>query len=952
MKNSFFHQTAAHILQEHGNDLQRVVVFLPNQTGIHFFRKALAETAQSAVWAPICTTPSKQMEKTSGLVVGHKIRLAAELHRVYQAVLGREPEPFERFFPWADLLLNDFDDIDKYLTDAKILYANLAGLKNIEEQFAFLTEEQITLIRRFWRSYQEPSVTESKERFLRIWEKLYDVYRIFTEILPKKGFGYEGLLHRTAVENPQHLFEGFEDVQTAYAVGFNRMNACEKKFFQELRKKYNTQFYYDAHPAVTSDLMHEAGKFYRENTFFFPPKTKEEKELTQPHIHVVSVSGSTTAVKYAAGEIQKAIAGQPPEEVLVMMPDEKQLVPLIYSLPNELEAVNITAGLALSETPIVSMLRVLYNVRRTASERPSGIFYRVADVFKALQHPYLNFQFGHANTEILQRLKRENRSRPERAMLLREPIHTLIFSLHHELPFFEAVTEILRHILSTENLPLFEKRIIQTACETVVAVSEIIRSEQLPSDDKASFMLLNNVLRNTRIPFEGEPIVGMQMMGPLETRNLDFKTVIIPAMGDDLFPGTNPPKTYIPFALRRAFGLPLPEDITAELSHIFFRLLQRAENVVLVCNTSAGPMTTGEPSRFILRLEADDYYAPLLHKKSVVEKVQFKEPIEINIAKENTVLEKMNALTKSAERPMYPTAINTYLECTLRFYFRYIASIKEENELADIADHAAFGSIFHWIMEWLYTDFIGKEIHPHDLAHLRQQFDAVSEKAFKKHFGYRAEEPFEFEGETLIQREVIRKYVNQLLDLDAAYAPFNIIGLELGEGDDKLQFPLTFPTAEGEKTIWLAGKIDRVDEKNGIIRILDYKTGADDLKYAGIPSLFDRANNRRNKAALQTWLYGLIYGTNHPENPIIQAGVISVRNMFEPHFEPILKEKIDPEKKMSGYTNVNNLHDKKEEFLTELKTLFEEMYNIDIPFSQTEKLEKCLTCPYREICRR
>lgn len=954
MSTSFLHKTAAHMLAEQGKDLQKTVVFLPNRTGINFFRKALAETANSAVWAPVCLTPGKQMEKASGLVIGHKIRLAAELHRVHQQVLAKDPEPFERFFPWADLLLNDFDDIDKYLADAKVLYANLAGLKNIYEQFAFLTEDQVALIRRFWKSYEEPSITDSKERFLRIWEKLYEIYDTYTRILPQKGFGYEGLLHRKAVENPEGLLVGLEGIQAAYVVGFNRLNACERRFFGVLRKNIPTQFFYDAHPLTAKDPLHEAGRFYRETSLFFPPKNKEEeREIKRPVIDIVSVSGSTTAVKYAAGEVEKALQdGQRPEDILVMMPDEKQLMPLLYSLPEALPDVNITSGLGLSETPIVSLLKVLYTLRKNAVQKPSGLFFRLADVVKALQHPYLNFDLEPIHTALVQTLKKGKRIRPEQRTLTGTPLHASIFVAQAEMPFHTALTQVLQFLLQSEQVPLFERRILQTACESAVAVDEIIRLENLPSDDKASFTLLNSVLRGTRIPFEGEPVVGMQLMGPLETRNLDFKTVIIPAMSEDLFPGAGNAKTYIPFALRRAFGMPLPEDRMAELSHIFYRLLQRTEKVVLIANTSAGPMTTGEPSRFILRLEADDFYAPLLHKKAVVESVQFRRPETLVIPKTGQTLATLLSLTDEGAHPMYPTAINTYLECTLRFYFRYIAGIKEQDELSEIADHAAFGSIFHWVMEWLYVDFVGREIHESDIQGIRQRFDALSERAFKKHFGYADSETFDFEGETLLQREIIRKYVYRVLELDAQYAPFTVIGLELGEGDDALRIPFPFATAEGTKTIRLGGKIDRVDQKGGITRILDYKTGSDALTYTDIPALFDRSLKKRNKAAFQTWLYGVIYGQNYPQHELLQAGIVSVRNMFEEGFNPIIKEKQDPLKPNSGYQPVYNLHEKQAEFIERLQALFSEMYNTDIPFTQTENTDKCKTCPYREICRR
>lgn len=954
MIHPFLHQMARHIISKHGNDLQRIAVFFPNQTGINFFQKALSEVAESSVWAPLCSTPGRQMEKVSGLLPGNKIRLASELHRVYQLVLGREPEPFERFFPWADLLLADFDDIDKYLVDAKLLYANLAGLREINEQFSFLTEEQIALIKRFWKAYEEPSITDSKERFIRIWEKLYDVYNTFTQVLVEKGYGYEGLLHRKAAEMPETLFTGLENIEFAYVVGFNRMNSCEKTFFSELRKKYNTQFFYDTHPHVANDKMHEGGKFYRESSFFFPgTELGNEEHLSSPAIDIVSVSGSTAAIKYAASEIEASInEGQNPEDILVMMPDDRQLMPLLFSLPDNLETLNITAGLSLIETPAVSLLRVLYDVRKTASVRPSGTFFRIADVVKALRHPYLNLSTVNENRRVLDRLKSENRVRPEKQMLIENDLHRFIFSLKDERTFHESVTDILRWLLEDEDIPVFEQIVLRVACDAASSVSEVVRAEGLPTDDKAAFILLNNVFRSTRIPFEGDPVRGMQVMGPLETRNIDFRTVIIPAMADDLFPGTGASKTYIPFTLRRAFGLPLPEDRAAELSQIFFRLLQRAGRVVLICNTSAGPLTTGEPSRFILRLESDDYYRSLLRRKSMVEKVRFKEPVTIKIEKEGDVWAKMQEYVNQEEKAFYPTAINTYIDCSLRFYFRYIAGIKEEEELSDVADHAAFGSIFHTVMEWIYTDFVGKVVTPNDIENVRSQIDHYCEIAFKKHFGYKEHEQFDFEGETLIQREIIRKYVNRMLDLDAEYGPFYLTGLELGDSENPLRMPLSFSTDTGEKNVWLGGKIDRVDEKDDTVRILDYKTGADDLRYLSVPDMFNKETKTRNKAALQTWIYGIIYAHNYPEKETVQAGVISVRNMFESNFEPILQEKTDPENRMSRYEKVGNLYHKKEELMNGMRELFSEIYNKDVPFIQTDNLEKCRTCPYNDLCRR
>jgi CRISPR/Cas system-associated exonuclease Cas4 (RecB family) len=950
----FLHSIAENLIHQNGYDLRNIAVFFPNRTGIHFFMKALSVSApDKPLWAPVCMTPGMQMEKASGLVIGNKIRLAAELHHVYRSILQREPEPFERFFPWADLLINDFDDIDKYLADARMLYANLAGLKEINEQFAFLTEEQILLIKRFWRSYEEPKITEPKVRFLRIWEKLYEVYQGFTQVLSEKGFAYEGFLHRKAVENPKTLFVGMESVEKVLVVGFNRLNACEKSFLNELRKSFPVQFYYDEHPGAAKDLMHEGGRFFRETSSFFPPSMPETKEFQAPEIEIIYVTGNTSAVKITAHEIHKAITelNNREEDILVMLPDEKQLIPLLYSLPESVQRLNITSGLGLAETPVISLVKLLYALRKTTLQKSTGTYFRISYVLKLLRHPYINFGREEQTRQLTDKLIHQHRIRPERAMLATDDFFSLLFELPSEISFHAQLTALLQSILKQVDAEIhpFERIVVQTAVESARGVAEIITREGLPRDDKAAFMLINSVLRSTRIPFEGRPVEGMQIMGPLETRNLDFKTVIIPAMADDQFPGTGNPKSYIPFALRRAFGMPLPEDRTAEFSHIFFRLLNRAERVVLICNTSADAMSTGEPSRFILRLESDNFYKYHIRHKSVSEKVTFRHSAPIEIMKTGHVLKALVNYTLPGARPMYPTAINTYLTCSLRFYFRYIASIKEKDDLSDVADNAAFGSIFHNIMEWIYEDWVGKEIQPEEVLALADRFDALSEKAFKEHFGYDENESFDFEGESLIQREVIRKYVMRLLEQDAFYAPFTLAGLE-----HNATMRLDFESDGKPFSMTLGAKIDRVDVKNGVARIMDYKTGADELKYTSLESLFDTEIPNRNKAAFQTWLYGLIYGEQYPGYKKIQAGVYSVRKLFEnPEvFNPLLQVKKDPSKRNSPFTNVENLYDEKDEFMQRLKNLFAEMFSEKVPFTQTDDLDRCSSCPYKEICRR
>lgn len=950
----FLHLTAARILAESGQDLRKTLVLLPNRTGIHFFRKALAEEAGKTIWAPECLTPGMHMENVSGLVTGNRIRLAAELHRVYGQILQREPEPFEKFFPWAELLLNDFDDIDKYLADARVLYANLSGLQEIKERFQYLSEEQIALIRRFWRAYELPGITEPKARFLRIWERLQDVYSAYRESLLAKGFGYEGLLHRTAVENTGTLMNGLHEFKAAYVIGFNRLNACEKAFFKTLRETISTTFFYDVHPMAAADELHEGGRFFRETTALFPgTELPVEENRIKPEIKLVQVTGQTTAVKLAAGEIQEALhSGTPENKLLLMLPDEKQLGPLLYSLPGELNEINITSGMSLGETPVIALLKGLYHLRKFARQKNGNTYFRVSDVLLMLNHPYLNFKYETANRKLAATLIKENRIRPERNQLVIHPLATVLFLLPSENTFTAYVEQVFLAILSeTETMSDYERIVLEFTADTLRSVKQISEEEGLPAEDGAALRLLLNVLRSARIPFESDPLNGMQIMGPLETRNLDFHQVFIPAMTDDQFPGGGNPQTYIPFTLRKAFGLPLPEDRAAELCHIFFRLFQRSEKIFLYYNTASGAMTTGEPSRFILRLLAETGYYQNLNQKIQSEKMSFIHSEPISIKKEGKTAEALMAFVGENPRPLYPTALNTYLYCGLRFYFRYLAGLKEPDEISETADQADFGNMFHQIMEHAYKPFLDREITAADLAGIEAQFDQLALPVFKKQYGYRDHESFHYEGEALLHREVLRKYFQGVLARDGEMAPFFIRGLELD--GETMMMPLAFESAGKTLLALLAGKIDRVDEKDGVTRILDYKTGADEMKYTDLASLFDGSLKKRNKAAFQTWLYGLIYGHAHAEASTLQAGVISVKKLFgEEDADPILKKKEDPTKRNSGYKRVSNLHEEADAFWKLLRNLLSELFDKNKDFTQTEDTERCRTCPYLGICKR
>jgi CRISPR/Cas system-associated exonuclease Cas4 (RecB family) len=467
----------------------------------------------------------------------------------------------------------------------------------------------------------------------------------------------------------------------------------------------------------------------------------------------------------------------------------------------------------------------------------------------------------------------------------------------------------------------------------------VFASDNFISTD-SFFRFLLQYISGLSIPFEGEPLEGLQIMGILETRTLDFKNLIILSMNDGIMPKVSSSGSFIPYNLRRVFGLPTIEEQNAMYAYYFYRLLQRAEQVTLVYDSGANGMFTGEKSRYLYQLELESPFH--ITKTNMVFNVEHIAVRPICIEKDQLVMARLEGYL-NGEKPLSPSAIDKYLTCPLQFYFRYSAGLDEPDEISEEVDALIFGNIFHHAMEDLYKPFIGKNVDVKDLDAILNNQDVIR-KAIIDSFhtvyfkGVKGKENVTLTGRNWLIFEVVKKYVNQLLVVDRRRAPFKIEGLEK-------KVATTIPINESRQQVRIGGTIDRIDTIEDAVYILDYKTGKADLSFPVLMSLFEKENKTRNKAAFQTLIYSFILHRNQPDTKLIYPGIFSLRGIFEENFEPSVRSKESGNKPVE-FISISD------QFESLFSTLLEEIFNTDLPFTQTTNDDNCKNCSYRQICRR
>ena len=830
-----FLQLVAHDLYTKiGNDLSRTVLVFPNKRANLFFNEYLAEESDQPIWSPAAMSISDLLQKLSVQKAGDPIRLVCELYKVFKEETESR-ETLDDFYFWGELLISDFDDVDKNMVDADKLFSNLQDLKNLMDDYEFLDEEQEEAIRQFFQNFSIERRTELKEKFISLWDKLGIIYHRYREKLAELGIAYEGMLYRNVIEQ---LDTDRLKYDKYVFVGFNVLNKVEKEFFQKLQKAGKAMFYWDYDLFYTQRISkHEAGEFIKRNLIDFP------NELPESYFDIFR---KPKKIRYISASTENAQARFLPEwvkatqthttqivsekENAIVLCNEALLLPVLHSIPQDVQNVNITMGFPLAQTPVYSFINAAMELQTNGYRPDTGRFTYEA-VSKILKHPYTRQLSDHA-TRLERELTKTNRFYPLPSELKKDDFLTILFTPQSNIR--ELCDYLLRLIKSISILyrkegeyddifnQLYRESIFQSHLK-INRLYSLIESGELSVRTDTLKRLITKVLTASNIPFHGEPAIGLQIMGVLETRNLDFRNLIMLSLNEGQLPKAGGESSFIPYNLRKAFGMTTIEHKNAVYAYYFYRLIQRAENITLLYNTSSDGLNRGEESRFMLQLLGE---GPHEITREYLEAGQSPQnTLEIQIEKTPEILRRLYRAYDTAQPEsviLSPSALNTYLDCRLRFYYRYVAGLKTPDEVSAEIDSALFGTIFHLSAQLAYTDLTanGKMIQREDLERLLRdeiKLQGYVDQAFKQElFKVAPEEKPEYNGVQLINSKVIVSYLKQLLRNDLQYTPFEMVAME-----KKVSEKITIQTALGPLTLRLGGTIDRMDAKEGTLRIVD-----------------------------------------------------------------------------------------------------------------------------------
>lgn len=957
---SFLKLVAADLYKHTKGNLAHTAVVFPNKRAGLFFNEYLAQESDSPIWSPAYVSISELFRSLSPWEVGDPVKLVCELYKIFRRET-QSTETLDDFYFWGEMLISDFDDADKNKVDTDKLFSNLQDLRNIMDDYTFIDDEQEEAIRQFFQNFSIERRTALKERFISLWDVLGNIYKGFRESLASQNIAYEGMMYRHVIE---HLDVDKLPYEKYVFVGFNVLNKVEHTLFTQLKDAGKAVFYWDYDEFYMKEnrqaVTHEAGEFIRRNLRDFPSPLSGElfKNLSKPkEVHYIASSTENAQARYLPQWIRNNLT-TPEKETAVVLCNEALLQPVLHSLPAEVKHVNITMGFPLSQTPVYSFLIALLELHTHGFNFKSGR-YTFQSVVTLLKHPYTRQLTGQA--ELLEKeLTRNNRFYPLPGELGKDEFLTRLFTpLSGNLNLCIRLSETLQQVAGiyqantsgTEDTDAFNQLYRESlfkAYTTINRFRTLIEEDELTVQSETFRRLLVKVLSATNIPFHGEPAIGMQVMGVLETRNLDFRHLVLLSVNEGQLPKSGGDSSFIPYNLRKAFGMTTIEHKIAVYAYYFYRLLQRAERITLMYNTSSDGLNRGEWSRFMLQFLIEWPHPITRQFLEAGQSPQGTSPITVE--KTPDVMRRMQSLFDVRANPkakFSPSALNYYLDCPLKFYYRYVAGLSAPDEVSAEIDSATFGSIFHYAAEHIYKDLTthGKVINKEALETLLRnevKLQDYVDTAFKKlFFNVPQNEKPEYNGVQLINSAVIARYLKQLLQNDLRYAPFTFIASEM-EVDE----PIDIQTPKGVIKSRIGGIIDRMDSKDGTLRIVDYKTGGDADTPPHVESLFI-PDKKRSNYVFQTFLYAAIMCRKQPTMKIAPA-LLYIHRAATETYSPVIQmgEPRKPKETVEDFSKYEK------EYRERLQGLLEEIFNPEKSFTQTEIIEKCTYCDFKALCKR
>ncbi|MCL2649988.1 MAG: PD-(D/E)XK nuclease family protein [Candidatus Azobacteroides sp.] len=961
----FLSLVAKDLIDRFGNDLSRVAVVFPGRRASLFFNNYLCEYTDDPIWAPQYLAIDDLFQQAGDLQIADSILLICELYRIYIEVYNRQThtpsaETLDEFYFFGEILLNDFDDIDKNLVNARSLFGNLQDLDQLRDDFSHLNESQNEMLRRYLKFQGE---TALKTAFWSVWNILGEVYESFKTKLQQTGIAYPGMLMRSVIEK--------EKIDLSYEhyvfVGFNVLNKCEGKLFRKLKDK--ALFYWDFdnyYLDPKQDTFNEAGRFIRENIEKFgsalPVENFDNFLSRKPRIKIIASASENGQSAYIApwlNELNLPVEFEAPDSAIVLC-NEQILPTVMHSIsPNKVENVNITMGFPITQTPICSFLQVLADMQVKGAIETSKAF-RYKYVLPVLRHPYTQAIFPEAK-EVEKTLLQGNIFFPTIDVLQDKTIFTYTHTTLDLAKYLLQLTELIGRSYEKETevediySGLYRESVFRTY-QVINRLTGLIISGELQIDKTTLLRLMRKLFSSTNVPFHGEPVKGLQVMGMLETRALDFKHILLFSVNEGFMPGTNSDNTFIPQFLRKHFEMSTIEHQDSIYAYYFYRLIQRAEDVTFVYNTAQTQTGKAEISRFLLQLLIDSQID--IKRYSLQSAIKPLQPQPVEAPKTAALLEKIrhqfDQKTNPQAQRLSPSALNIFIDCSLRFYLQYIEGLQSKEELNDELDVSVFGTIFHRAAESLYRE-IGNLGEAKETAFGISQFppflirkehfdvylenphliDKLVSKAFSEEYFKNKEVSLKnYNGEQLINFRVIRHILKRLIEFDRKQTPFYIHGLER-----KLYADFELP--ETDTVLKIGGIIDRLEEKDGVLKIIDYKTGGSAKPYKELNDLFTQKDNRASHV-FQTFTYSSVLIKNGMEKPVVPS-LLYMQDAGKDDYSPVIQyEKED-------IADFHRIYPLFEELLIQKLT---ELFDKNIPFRQTTAVAKCNYCDFKVLCNR
>ena len=957
----FLKQIAEAFYNRAGAALKGYAFVFPSRRAGLFFRKYLAECADTPIFSPSIMTINDFFYRLSPLKPADRVQLLFRLYTVYKELTATE-ESFDRFLFWGEIILNDFNDIDKFGADARKLFSNLSDLRKLEaDPLEYLSDEQLAAIRSFWDGFGEKGENAAfRNDFLSFWEHLHPVYSRFKESLETDGKAYEGMLARQVAEqlqNDDYVWElPFEKV---VFVGFNALNRMEERLFTYLKKKGIGDFYWDYESEWIRDPLNRAAFYMESNVKNYPSQIAlEHVPLPVPEIEVYGIASAVAQAKGVANILNRLYPTDSPAdsgnwmETAVVLPDENLLFPLLSSIPEQIGRVNVTMGYSLAKSPIAGLMDLVFELQRNVrvnKENTSEFYHK--DILNLLNHRYLSFHRDDAR-KLRQEVVGNNRIFTEASVLQVNPLFEAVFrAITDDVTLYAYLMRIMEQAAALlpallpdiDNEEGDEDASLALESEFIDNYAALLNRFELSQGEcraemsrESYFKLLRKMVRSQSIPFQGEPLSGLQIMGMLETRVLDFKNLIILSMNEGFFPLAGPSNSLIPYNLRKGFGLPAYEHRDAVYAYHFYRLVQRAGKVFFFYDTRSDGLRTGEMSRYIRQLKY--LYNVNFKEKLLSYTVGVSEQFPLLVNKTPSVMEGLRTFLNDGKRFLSASAINTYLDCPLKFYLQYVRLLKEEDEIQERVEANVFGSIFHKTMEYLYEPLKSRTVPPDVLKELSRDNYILTrdiKRAFEREL-YRGREVKALEGEHYLIGEVIKRYVRKLLERDAELAPLQYL-----HSEEKIISRICLPDGNNVNIKVL---IDRVDRIGGNTRLVDYKTGKGEAAFSSVEQLFDKESAARPKEVLQLFLYSLVY-FNEREGADVMPSLIFLRSLFSGDSRGEIVRKAD--RKTHPVTSFAPY---REEFSAALGTCLSELFDPSVPFAPSANKKACRYCPFVTLC--